>query len=98
VANEAVELSWFIEIDLATESSTVLKRKFQTYTDYWRSGREQRIYDVFPRVFWIAPDIARAQFITRSIKSAPDIEARLFTVTTAQQAVDLLTNFSGTAQ
>lgn len=97
IANKNTELSWFIEIDLATESGTVLTRKLQAYTDYWRSGAEQEAHSVFPRVAWIAPDQNRADFIARTIEKGEGVEARLFSVTTAAMAVGLIAEFDESA-
>lgn len=94
LADETDELSWFIEIDRSTESSTVLKRKLATYTDYWNSGREQQTTGVFPKTLWIAPDTDRANFIRRAITEGDRIEPRLFTVTTADKALDILTQLT----
>ncbi|MDB9846210.1 replication-relaxation family protein [Acidimicrobiales bacterium] len=96
VANDDFELSWFVEIDLATESGTVLTRKLTTYSQYWRSGEEEANSGVFPRVLWIAPDKTRADFIERVIRSDRAIEPGLFMVTTTEVALDVLTDFGDT--
>ena len=96
VADEQTELAWFIEIDLATESSTVLTRKLQVYDDYWRGGQEQAANGIFPKVLWIAPDQTRAEFIARAIAEAVrrnGIEPQLFAVATTNQAIEQLTDF-----
>jgi len=84
-----VELSWFIEIDRATESATVLRRKLIAYDRYWRTGTEQRRHDVFPRTLWIAPDRHRAAFITDVIDASP-VEPQLFSVTTTEHAIPVI--------
>jgi len=43
------EDSWFIEVDLATESSGVLKRQCRAYLSYLQTGREQQAHGVFLR-------------------------------------------------
>jgi len=93
LATSAIELSWFIEIDLGTESSTVLERKLRTYNDYWRAGREQRANGVFPKVAWIASTPRRADFIAEVIATTSDIEPRLFEVGTTNEAIELLSAF-----
>ena len=85
------ERSWFIEVDLDTESRTVLQRKCQLYTNYWRTGIEQDEHGMYPQVLWVAPDDQRARHIA-SVFGRRGIEPRLFAVTTADRAPLLLTN------
>jgi len=94
LAQGEIELRWFLEIDCATESSRVLGRKLAAYTSYWQSRNEQTKHGVFPKVLWIAPDEARATFIQRTIDASADAEPKLFAVTTAEQAVATITDFS----
>ena len=46
----AYEDSYFVEVDLGTESRSVIARKVRTYLDYFNSGTEQQAHGVFPRV------------------------------------------------
>jgi hypothetical protein len=89
LADETSERSWFVEVDLDTESRTVIQRKCQIYTNYWRTGIEQREHDVFPQVLWVTPDERRSAQIASTF-DRPGVEPRLFHVTTADRAPRLL--------
>lgn len=45
---------WFIEVDLDTESSSVIHRKMRRYLNWFETGIEQQLYGTFPRVHWHA--------------------------------------------
>jgi len=49
----------FVEVDRSTESTTVLRRKADTYVAYWHSGQEQASSGLFPRSVWLVPDERR---------------------------------------
>jgi hypothetical protein len=83
------ELSWFIEIDMASEAPVTIAGKARRYADYWRTGSEQTARGVFPRVAWIAPNPARATVIAEALAGLPQLE--LFATTTANDAISLLT-------
>lgn len=85
-----VELSWFVEVDCDTESSTVLRRKLAAYTTYWKTGTEQQNRGVFPRVLWVVPDQDRAEFLGNVISTDRDIEPALFAITTTNQATAVI--------
>lgn len=69
----------FVEVDLATESSTALIRKFRTYRQYWVSGKEQIRWDgVFPRVLWLAPSIPRLRMLVDVAGRQPAESWQLF--------------------
>lgn len=89
LADTTSERSWFIEVDLDTESRTVIHRKCQIYTTYWRTGIEQQDHGVFPQVLWVTPNEHRASLIASTFDRA-GVEPRLFQVTTAEQAPRLL--------
>ena len=91
IADEHIERSWFVEVDLGTESRSVIERKCGVYTKYWRTGIEQAKRDVFPRVLWVAPDSARAKSIASTF-TRRGIESRLFDTATADHAADVLTD------
>jgi hypothetical protein len=77
---------WFFEVDLGTESPATLDRKLSRYVAYWRTGYEQSITGVFPRVLWIVPDEARHAVLVDAFGRQP-IEARpLFVAATAGAA------------
>jgi hypothetical protein len=86
------ELRWFIEVDRSSESLPVIVRKCRLYADYYQSGKEQASGGVFPRVCWIVPDGSRAERIRDAIARDRRLPARLFVVTTSEQAVTVLSS------
>ena len=52
--NGKYEDSWFIEVDMNTESPSVVLDKCRRYVHYCKSGIEQKRYGVFPLVVWLA--------------------------------------------
>ena len=84
------EDSWWLEVDLATESSTVLKRQCQAYLRYQQTGREQHEHGVFPRVLWTVPDKRRGELLERTIGSLPATARELFVITLDACLVDVL--------
>jgi Replication-relaxation len=86
------EFSWFIEADMATEALTTVKCKAARYHDYYQTGTEQSARGVFPRLLWIAPDEARSKAIRETLTQLPPAAHRLFVVTTAAEALALLTS------
>jgi hypothetical protein len=85
------ETSAFIEQDMATESLPTIGRKLAVYLDYWRSGIEQELYDVFPRVWWLVPHPKRLAALREAIQELPHEAHELFTVVLTQHAPGLLT-------
>jgi hypothetical protein len=75
-----VEVSAFVEVDLATESTPTLLRKSQVYIQYWRSGVEQHQHDVFPRVLWATPAARRVAQIEQTLRRLPADARPLFQV------------------
>jgi hypothetical protein len=92
VVTEADEFEhlWFLEIDLDTESLTSLGRKCRNWSAYYHSGREQARNGAFPRVVWVAPSVARAARIERTIASTARLATALFQVTTSDRLVELI--------
>jgi hypothetical protein len=88
------ELSWLIEMDLATEARVTLETKARVYVDLYRAGVVQANDGVFPRVAWIAPDTARAEVIGEALSGLKS-HHELFAVTTTSEAVALLTTEAG---
>ena len=56
--DERTEASWFVEIDLATESVPVLQRKCEMYTRYWQSGSTTTPTNSSPKSCGSYPPIA----------------------------------------
>lgn len=77
-------LHWFVEIDLATESQSVIARKGSAYIDHFRSGAEA---DVMPRVLWLAPTNSRVQQLSRTLSQLPHPAGRLHLVVHAPDAI-----------
>jgi hypothetical protein len=88
---DAFEDSWFIEVDLATESAATLDRKLDVYRAYWRSGREQSTRGVFPRVLWLVPNERRYAVVADACARQPAEAWPLFMVTLYDDAVGLMT-------
>jgi Replication-relaxation len=87
----AYEPRWFMEIDRATESVPTVLQKCHLYAEYYQSGTEQAKHGgVFPRVCWVVPDEGRATRLRVGIGRDGRLPARLFVVTTAARAVDVL--------
>jgi hypothetical protein len=77
---------WFIEVDLGTEHPPTVVRKCHLYEDYRRSGIEQDVHGLFPRVLWVVPDPMRADKLTTAITEAR-LDQALFRVVTAEQLI-----------
>ncbi len=84
------ELSYFVELDRATEHLPAVLRKCQTYQSYYRSGREQAAHGVFPRVCWVVPDEARAEALRAALDRNRHLTKGLFLVTTSADSVETL--------
>ncbi|WP_103336945.1 replication-relaxation family protein [Amycolatopsis sp. CA-126428] len=85
------EISAFLEIDLDSESAPTIRRKLGVYHAYWNSGIEQQRFGVFPKTWWLVPDAARLEAITRVIARLPEETQELFTVCLLSEAADQLT-------
>ncbi len=86
-ATEAYLDSWFIELDRATEATTLILSKAKTYCRYWQSGREQITEGVFPTVLFVVPDDDRRLQLVGALSQLPAEHRHLFQVTTAESAV-----------
>lgn len=80
-------LHWFAEVDLATESLTVIARKGRAYLDHYRSGAET---NVMPRVLWLAPNMKRRDQLERTLLGLDDPSMQLHVVATTQQAIQTM--------
>ena len=87
----AFEESYFIELDLASESPGTLDRKLDVYRRYWASGMEQSRRGVFPRVLWLVPDLRRHQVVVDACGRQPAEAWQLHHVTLFEDAVGLMT-------
>ena len=84
------EDSFFVEVDLASERRGQLVRQHHAYLEYYRCGEEQARTGVFPGVLWIVPDTRRQELLADIHQGLPEPARRLFTVTTAEQALGVL--------
>ena len=82
---------WFIEVDLATESISVIIDQCRRYHEYYRSGLEQEEFGVFPLTVWIVPSNARRDALKDAIRKTFDKLAPLFAVITPEELEPLLT-------
>lgn len=90
------EDSWFIEIDLGTETIPTLIRKCREYESYRRGGTEQDRAGVFPIVVWVmsAPNADTAQrrihSLTAQIARSDDLSDAIFRIITPDQLISLI--------
>lgn len=83
--------SYFVEVDLATESPQVIARKATAYRSYWQTGREQASGDgVFPLIAFLVPTLARANLVRDALRRQPADTQALFRVGLRTEAVRLL--------
>jgi Replication-relaxation len=85
----AFEESSFVEVDLGSESRTVLSRKVCAHLDYFASGIEQAQTGVFPRVLILANSAARCAAVAGILERLPE-GRELFRVGRLDQAQRLL--------
>jgi hypothetical protein len=90
-----VELSWFVESDLATERPGAVADKCDAYLAYEFSGEEQRQVGVFPRVIFIVPSDARAAAIVQVVRGQPADAQGLFVVAVEEAALAVMTEVTG---
>ncbi len=90
VATGDYEHRSFVEVDLSTESMSVLRRKTLVYVDYWQSGTEQQRHGVFPKVVWLVPDERRRSQLVAVLGRLPAETWQLFQVALIGDAVAAL--------
>jgi hypothetical protein len=89
--------SWFVEVDLGTETLPTIKRKCERYIAYWNSGIEQqrtRTNDedgVFPFVIWLVPDTKRREKVAVATRRITAEARDLFKVALLAEGVEVLT-------
>lgn len=95
----AFEDSWFIEVDLGTESLPTLLRKCAQYETYRRSGVEQAEHGGFPLVLWLFTNQSRADELARRIQRTPSLASALYRYALLDEAAiqEALTGQSGGA-
>ncbi len=89
-SHDEFELAWMVEVDLGTESRSVLERKCRAVIEYYRFGREQARSGVFPWVAFSVPDERRCQAVRSVIERLPAAEQAIFHVVVADETAALL--------
>jgi Replication-relaxation len=84
------EDSFFIEVDRGTEGSRAIDSKFDQYVAYYATGREQADHGVFPKVLWLAPDVARVGVIEGCVFALPEASRDLFAAAPFDSALDAM--------
>jgi hypothetical protein len=82
--------SWWIEMDMATESLATIRKKAQTYFDFLERGQlgPRR---VMPWVIFATPDEKRVALITKLLESLPAMPAKLLRATTQARCAAYMT-------
>jgi hypothetical protein len=94
----AYEDRYFVEVDLATESRGVIAAKARAYLDYFNSGTEQQAQGVFPRVLLLTSTEERRAALVETCSRLPAEAWLLFTITTLDQSLTVLTGQFGETQ
>lgn len=90
-----VEYLTFVELDRSTQSMSVIRRKAEAYTAYWRSGQEQARQDgVFPKVLFAVLDERRRALLVDALGRLDPDTWRLFQVATQAEAGGALSDRS----
>lgn len=87
----AYEDRWFVEVDLGTESRSVIARKLRAYLAYYRTGEEQARHGVFPRVLLLTSSETRKQALVDVCAQLPAEDWELFAVQTLDRFVPFVT-------
>jgi Replication-relaxation len=86
----AYEDSFFVEVDLGSESTTVIARKLRAYLAYFQTGVEQTERGVFPRVLLLTNSRQRAAGLVDVCARLPAESWQLFTVARLERAVEVI--------
>jgi hypothetical protein len=86
----AYEDRCFVEVDLGTESRSVIAAKVRAYLDYYHSGSEQAEHGVFPRVVLLTNSEARRAALVDVVARLPAEHWALFTVATLDRALEVI--------
>jgi Replication-relaxation len=74
------EYRYFVEVDRATQSKSVILRKSETYVEFFLSGAEQSRSGLFPLVLFVTTDDKRRSAITEALAKLDANYWRLFRV------------------
>jgi hypothetical protein len=92
-ASDTFEDSWFIEVDMNTESPSIILEKCRRYTLYYKSGAEQKESGVFPLVVWLVPATARKENLKGRIAESAELPYKnIFIVITPDEFEALICN------
>ena len=80
------EYRYFVEVDRASQSSTVIRRKGDSYVEYFLSGSEQQRGGLFPLVLFITIDDRRRAQIVDALAKLDAEHWRLFQVQLAEDS------------
>jgi Replication-relaxation len=86
----AYEDRFFIEVDLGSESRSVIAGKARAYLAYFNSGAEQAEHGVFPRVLLLTNSEARRAALVDVCARLPAEAWRLFTVAKLERGVEAM--------
>lgn len=86
----AYEDRYFVEVDLGTESRSVVSAKLRSYIAYFNSGQEQAAHGVFPRVALLANTEERRRVIVACGAQLPAEHWRLFRVARMDQGLAVM--------
>jgi len=70
------EDSWFIEVDMNTQSPSVVLEKCRRYVLYCISGLEQRQNGVFPLIVWLAYNVNRKSKLQQYIAGCQEMSEK----------------------
>jgi hypothetical protein len=86
----AYESRFFVEVDLGSESRSVIERKVRSYLAYFHSGCEQADQGVFPRVLFATTSERRRSVLVEVCTQLSEEVPELFTVTTLDRAIEVM--------
>ena len=95
---EKYEDSWFIEIDLSTESLSQIIDKCNAYLEYFYTGIEQKETGVFPIVTWVVKDSARKEKIKQCIRENIKGQPKMFLVITPDELEKMIRQYLGNSE
>lgn len=85
------EYRFFVEVDRATQASTVIRKKGEVYLDYFQAGVEQARSGMFPRVLFVTTTDTRREQLVDTLARLDAQDWKLFQVQTDTEAfTDLL--------
>jgi hypothetical protein len=91
--NADFEDSWFIEVDMDTESPNKVVEKCRRYSHYYKCGHEQKQNEVFPVVVWIAYNLNRKNKLQQYIDECLELWPKnIFLVIMPDEFEELIVN------